>query len=77
MSKKKPKQRPDYKTLAYIMLIAQAGLLVVALCITVIFLGPNDFKPTYTKYKDCQKTARQSQPDITESQLAATCPKPD
>lgn len=74
MSKKRPKH--DYKTLAYLMLVTQAGLLVIALCITVIFLAPNNFKKVLTKYRTCIRVSKAYQPNISAAELAQHCPKP-
>ncbi len=74
MSKKKTKH--DYKTIAYICLITQAALVVVALFITLVFLAPNDFKETYTDYKDCINSLTQANPSASSELQAQQCPKP-
>lgn len=74
MSKKKTKH--DYKTIAYICLITQAALVVVALFITLVFLAPNDFKKTYTGYKDCTNSLNQVNPSVNPELQAQQCPKP-
>lgn len=74
MSKKRTNH--DYKTLAYLLLVAQAALLVVALCITVIFLAPNNFKMKYAAYKKCRTTLVRYNPAISKAEIESRCRKP-
>ncbi len=66
----------DYRTIAYICLIIQAALVVVALFITLVFLAPNNFKATYSKYKDCVNGMKQVNPAASSDLIEKQCPKP-
>lgn len=63
-------KRDQYRHTFFLILGAQAVLLLIATLINAIFLLPNNFKQKYLDYQSCLKQNKGS------LELSKVCPKP-